>query len=424
MKKELTFVPYEQIYAGFNVRLPGLANVPELQADIQENGLKEPVWLFEAKPKSFEIIRGHLRHEAIGNIARTEPTRFKELFGKGVEAIVLRDITYQQAQTEKIDHGNENPLVNTMEAQLCANLLFDAGQTEAAVATQLAGLMNRLKPMKADKRKELQTLRDDIALYQETGKFDNIAEKEKAIAQLLLDYRKGWIQNMKAIWRCPNIVMATMWLKATGERNWGNRLNIEVDDKTYLPHRLQVAQVGNKLWPAFKKDLQIQVDGKCPYNKRVPGPNFNEVWDDICAKSKAKDEEPDTPRAKAYGKAELEADGQKWLSGLAKLMCRHHARDAEVDPNQLKALDEVAYFAEIVAERAPDVWAETLTLAKNLEKEAVAEQKEVEAAEKDTTVTPPPAKAADKTEATESKAKVIRRPQKSKAKSKKKAAAK
>lgn len=419
MKKTFKYVALEAIFAGQNVRLPGLAHTDELYEDIKANGLKEPPWVFGVGNESYEMIRGHLRLICLDRLQNEEPTRFLELFPGGkVEVVVLSDITYEQAQIEKIDHGNENPLTNIMEAQLCANMLFEAGCTEAQVATQLAGLMNRIKPMKADKRKELELLRKDVDTYRETGRDADIPEKERQIAQLLLDYRKGWIQNMKAQWRCPDVVAATMFLKATGERNWHGILKIDIADDVYLPSRLQVDQVKSKLWPAFKKDLAISTGGACPYNKRVPGPNFNEAWDAICEKSKEKESAPETVRAKAFSKAELQTDAEKYLSQGFKMLCSFHRRDPEVDPNRLKELDQIAYYAELVCERSGEEWTQFEALAKNLEALKKDEQKEIEAAEKDTTATPPPAKD-DK----ETPAKVINRPR-SKSKAKRAAAAK
>lgn len=417
MQKEFKSVALSAIFAGQNVRLPGLAHIDELYEDIKANGLKEPPWVFGVGNESYEMIRGHLRLICLDRMKEQEPAHFIKLFpDEMVEVVVLSDITYEQAQIEKIDHGNENPLINTMEAQLCANLLFSNGLTEAQVATQLAGLMNRIKPMKADKRKELDMLRKDIETYRETGREADIPEKEKAIADLLLNYRKGWIQNMKAIFRCPDLVMATMWLKATGERNWEGQLKLAVEAEDYLPSNLQVDQAKNKLWPAFKKDLAISVSGACPYNKRVPGPNFNEAWDTICDKSKEKENAPETVRAKAFSKEELKTDSEKYNSQGFKMLCSFHRRDPEVDPNQLKKYDEIAYWAELVAERGGDEWKQLVALAKNLEAHKKAEQKEVEAAEKDTTVTPPKASASKNGATTEKPAKIIRKAGKSKAK--------
>ena len=418
MKEELKDIQHDAIYRGRNVRLPGNANKEELYQDIKANGLKIPMVVFGVGDL-YEVIRGHLRDESLDRLKDEEPARFEELFPGGViRCLVLSDITYEQAQLEKLDHGQENPLMSPMEVQLSMNFLFDAGYKEVEIAVQLAGLMNRVSPMKATTRKEIEQLQRDVEMYEKEGRFVDVEEKKKKIAQMYLDYRKGKIQNCKAIWKCPHIVMATMWYKATGgERNWDGQLDINIDEKIYLPTQLQVAQVAKTLWPAFKKDIDILENSKPKYNKRVPGPNFNEAWNKICEKSVERENTPDVVRPKAFSKDDLTTDEEKWDSAGFSLLCRSHRRETDVDPGVLKELDRVAYYAEILSERAPTEWAEAVKLAVGLEKEIIANNAEVEAAP-----TPPTPEATEKPK--EEPAKVIRRPKQAKTQSKKQAAGK
>lgn len=157
-------------------------------------------------------------------------------------------------------------------------------------------------------------------------------------------------------------------------------------------------------------------NSKPKYNKRVPGPNFNEAWNKICEKSVERENTPDQVRAKAYSKDELKSDEEKWDSAGFSLLCRSHRREVDVDPSVLKELDRVAYYAEILSERAPSEWAEAVTLAKGLEKEIIANNAEIEAA--------PPTKATAADESKEVPAKIVRRPKKAKTQSKKQAATK
>jgi len=403
MIRNLMDILIDTIYRGRNVRLPGLANKEELYQDIRENGLKTNPEVVGVGDK-YEVIKGHLRTESVDRLKTEEPGRFKELFPNGtIQCLVLSDITYEEAQLEKLDHGQENPLTNPMEVQLSMNFLFDAGKTEAQIAVQLSGLMNLVSPMKANKKKEYDQLVRDIEMYRESGRFGDVAEKERQATQLLLDYRKGKIQNCKAIWKSPHLVMATMWYKATGgERNWGDQLDLDIADDIYLPAALQVDAVKKKLEPAFAKDLAIKELGVCPFNKRVPGPNFNAAWDEICTKSKEAESADKPVRAKAFGKADLEADEAKWLSAGFSMLCALHRRDPEVNTTTLAELDKTAYFAELVKERGGDEWTQFVALAKNLEALKKDEQKEVEA-------TPPTKKEAANTSAEEKPAKVIRK---------------
>lgn len=420
MIKELISILLSGIYRGRNVRLPGLAHVEEMYLDIRENGLKHEPMVY-AVGDLYEVIQGHLRIENLERLAKEEPARFAELFpGGAIPCLLLSGCTYEEAQLEKLDHGQENPLMNPMEVQLSMNFLFDAQKTEAQIAVQLSGLMNRVSPMKANKKKELDQLERDIEMYRETGRFTDIAEKERQATQLKLDYRKGKIQNCKAIWEAPHVVMATMWYKATGgERNWGETLDIEIAEDVYLPSALQVDAVKKKLKPAFAKDLLIKENGVCPFNKRVPGPNFNAAWDEACAKSKTAESADKPVREKAFGKADLEAEESKWLSAGFSLLCAHHRRDPDVNPTTLAELDKNAYLAELVAERGGDEWTQFVALAKNLETLKIAEQKEIEAK---TPTTPPTKVAATDTSTEEKSAKVIRKAGAAKRKDKRAAA--
>ena len=421
MKEELKDIQHDAIYRGKNVRLPGNANDEELYQDIKANGLKKPMLVFGIGDL-YEVIQGHLRKKALNRLKAEEPGRFEELFpGGAIRCLVLTEATPEQAQLEKLDHGQENPLNHPMEVQLSMNFCFDAGMKEVEIAVAMAGLMNRVSPMKATTRKEIDQLQRDVDMYLKEGRMVDVEEKQRKIAQMLLDYRKGKIQNCKAIWKCPHIVMATMWYKATGgERNWEGTLDISIDEKTYLPTQLQVAQVAKTLWPAFSKDLALLVDGKPKFNKRIVGPNFTEAWNKICEKSKEKESTDQPVRPKAYSKDDLKADEEKWDSAGFTLLCRSHRREPDVDPSVLKALDKLAYLAEIVSERAPDEWAVVVALAGNLEKEIIANEAEVNAQPKGTAATPPP----EKSESTETPAKVVRRPGKKEAKRAKAAAKK
>ncbi len=404
MKQELKDIEIEAIYRGRNVRLPGLAHEEELYQDIKANGITKHMLVFGVGV-TFEVIQGHLRDAALDRLAEEEPARFKELYPSGkIQCLVLSDCTFEQAQLEKLDHGQENPLTNPMEVQLVMNFLLDANKTEAQIAVSMAGLMNRVSPMKANKKKELDQLNRDIEMYQKEGRFVDVAEKQRQAAQLLLDYRKGKIQNCKAVYSCPHIVMAAMWYKATGgERNWEGQLDIDIPADTYLPSVLQIDAIRKKLAVAFEKDLLIKENGLCPYNKRIPGPNFNSEWTILCDKSSEKESSEAPVREKAYSKQNLIDDEKKWQSNFGRLLCQAHRRVAEVDPNLLAKLDKIAFFGELVADRAPDEWVELEKLAKGLEKEVNANNKEVEAQAKGTEATPPP-------ETAETAATIVNRP--------------
>jgi len=419
---KLVYMAVTALILGFNVRIPGRAKIEELYQDIYENGLQVPISAYQMDADA-EVIAGHLRTQCVLRLYEEDRARYEELFPNGMPVNIIEGVTYEQAQELKVDHGNENPLLDPMEAQLCADLLFDNHKTEMQVAVKLAGLLDRLKPMKANRKKELTRLQEDLKLYNETGKFEQAADKQKEIDEFLLKYHKGRIQNMKAVWRCPHIVKATLWYKSTGEHDWPENLGLSTDRETYLPIGLAIDDV-KRLSTEFDKDLELVVDGKKIYNKRIPGPNFNARWETIIKRSQDNEGKEPTVRQKAFAKTELEEDEKLWTSQLAKSLAQHHRRDPEcVDLNTLKSYDQIAYFAEILAERAPDEWAEAIQLAQGLEKELAANAAEVHAQDAGTTAPPPKPKT--DVPATETAATVVNRPNRaSKAKAKKAAKAK
>jgi ParB/Sulfiredoxin domain len=373
------------IYVGRNVRLPSLMKIQELAADIAENGLLTPIVVYRVKDK-FEVIQGHRRESALRSLLANDPERFNVLFPNGIPVTIVEGVTYEEAQEMKIDHGNELSLTDPMELQLCANMLFAQGKGEKPVVIRLASLMDRMKPMKADKLKKYQGMLADAQLWLEKGNKANAKEKQAEAEKFLLDYRRGYVQNLHNAYRCPHIVMAALYLKATGERPTKDE-EFAVDEKVFLPVGLTYQHV-NSLWKAFEKDLTILKDGKQVHNRRVPGPEFNAKWKVICDElaKKAEASEDGTPRAKAMSAGDMETELKegKWHSAFGQLLTRHHRKETGVDMTQLVTLDKVAYFAELLSERAPEEWAASVKLAEAIEKEQIAANEQA---------APPPKKA-------------------------------
>lgn len=364
-------VKLASIFVGRNVRLPSLMRISDLAADISENGLLTPISVYKVKDK-WEVIQGHRRFAALTHLFETDQARFDILFPKGIPVTIIEGVTYEEAQEMKIDHGNELSLTDPMELQLCANMLFAQGKSEKAVVIRLASLMDRMKPMKADKLKKYQGMLADAALWVEKGNPTNAKEKQAEAEKFLLDYRRGMVQNLHNAYRCPHIVMAALYFKATSERPSKDE---EFFTEAALPMGLTYQHV-NSLWKAFEKDLTILKDGKQVHNRRIPGPEFNAKWKVICDElaKKASDAESDTPRAKAMSAGEMESELKegKWQSGFGQLLTRYHRKESGVDVNTLKTLDKLCYFAELLSERSPDTWAKSVQLAEAIEKEQIA----------------------------------------------------
>jgi len=367
------YVSLENITMGRNVRLPALMKVEELAADIHDNGLQTPLTVFMKGAEAL-VIAGHRRANALKRIFTEEPAHFQKLFPKGIPVSVASGITEAEAEAMKVDHGNEVGLQDPMELQLCANILFQQGLTEKAVVVRLAALMDRIQPMKADASKKYRQMLSDAELWKEKG---NLTEQKAKLAEaytFLLNYRRGKIQNLSAAFDCPDVVMASLYLKATGERP-PKESGFAVGDKEVIPNGITYEHV-KKLKAAFAKDLAVLENGTSKYNKRVPGPEFIAKWNEILAdlKKKAEDSENQVIRDKAMsaGDMEVELKSSKWNSKGFQILTRHHRNEKDVDMAQLKSLDQTAYIAELLSARAPKDWSECVKLAEAIEAEMIA----------------------------------------------------
>jgi len=336
-----------------NVRLESRYNVPPLMEDIRVNGLKTPISVWK-DGDAYSILQGHRRFRAITLLKETDPKRFEELFGQGIPCIVREISDPRDIARFKVDHGNELSLTDPFELQLCASMLFNAGFSEKEVVVELAGLMDRISPMKAERRKEIDALK-------------TASERD----QKVFEYRRGLVQNLHNAHRCPGIVMAALERKATG-------LPIEGFEKEYLP-KLTTAQV-TELWKAHSKDLEITDDkGRQVFSQRKTGPKFREKWSKLCesAQKAEQDKAEGVVREKAMSGKEMKAEVKdgKWLSSFGQLITKHHAGDKSI--GDLSEYDLTCYFAELVKEADPKLWKQVEKAAKAVEAKL---QAEVEAA--------------------------------------------
>jgi len=362
-----------KIVVGDNVRLESAYKIAPLKADILENGLQTPITVFELQNGEAEVIRGHRRERAVREISKENPATFKKLFPKGIPVTVLKGVSYEIAQTMKVDDSNYEPLSDPFEIQMCANKLFEFyGDKEKPVILKMTGILDRKYPPTAGRKKEIETLKADIILAKEKGLNDIVIVKQAELDELIFKQRRGKCQNMHAAFRCPDVVMTALKYKAVGTlpEGW--------DSKEYLPASLNYDQV-KQLWKAFKADLDLDKEkkGTLKYNKRNPGPTFLSKWEEICNKLQEAEGKPKAINPKAMAAKAMK--GQKFMSTGFTQLTLQHAGDKEVDPDRIGELDEIAYFAEIINERAPDEWKEFVKLATGLEKEIKAERQEVSA---------------------------------------------
>ncbi len=355
MNAVISLIAFTALKMARNVRLENRYNLPPLMEDIRQNGLKTPISVYALKDGVYEVLQGHRRTRAIALLKETDPKRFAELFKEGIPCIVREVSNERDVARFKVDHGNELSLTDPFELQLCASEFFRVGFKEREVVIELAGLMDRISPMKAEKRTAIENATTQ-------------ADKDK----ILFDYRRGLVQGLHNAHRCPPIVMAALEHKATGEP-------VEGYD-TYLPKPTSSQVQG--LWKAHSEDLEIEDgEGRKVFSSRRTGPKFNEKWEKLLESAHKADADKDAGvvREKAMSGKDMKAEVKdgKWLSGFGTLMTKHHAGDKSV--GDLTPYDETCYLAELVQEADPKLWKSVVKTAKAIETEINKQNAQTEA---------------------------------------------
>jgi len=352
MEKTITKnVPLVELTLEENVRLP--QDNTTLSQDIEARGLTTRPLVWD-RDGTLVILRGHRRTDALRLFDQRNPAEFAIMFPKGIAVDVVKNITSNRAADLKVDHGNERGLDHPHELQMSASMLFNADKSEKDVAIQLAGLMDRLHPMKATARLEYDRLQDLCNGLEG----DSFVIARNTADVYLLKYRRGLVQGLNNAHRCPEIVMAALWSKATGKNPDG-----------YTGKRL-ISLTGNNvtaLLKAYNIDLEIQDGGVSKYSRIMPGPAFWEAWEKIDQANIKREENKKngTPAAKSKSSKDLTEEAGQWNSTLARRLCLYHAGD-KAQKDGLIDLDRAALFTEIMKEKAPETWAVFVTEAENL----------------------------------------------------------
>jgi hypothetical protein len=367
MKITVKLVSFGSITFGENPRINILKGIETLQDSISANGLMVHPMVHEIGGGLFKMIRGNCRLTAIARIKEENPVRFNELFGKGVPCQVVSDVTPEEVIELTLDHSDSRPLTDPHELQRSANMLFSIGKTEADVAVTLAGLIDAISPMRPDNRKELDALKAKTAEAVKSGNAAAVELCKRAEKDYLFNYRRGFVQNLHNIYRCPEIVMASLYYKATGEKP------AKFKDVELPPVTTAQAVSLYKLHNDDCKELD-PATGMSKFNKAITGPKFNEGWDNIVAKAKAALEKgPGEPKPKAMAASEMDNERKGFQSLLAVRLTRRHMGEKGI--TDIAVLDDHAYRADLVRNNDPKAWAEFVNLANKIEGELVAKAK-------------------------------------------------
>ena len=380
MEMKVKTIPMDNLFMGQNVRLASRMSLDTLMADIASVGLQNPIQVWRPNGQElFEVLRGHRRLTAIQKLEGSLPEAYSKWFAKGIPCLLVTDIDANDALELKVDHGNELSLSDPFELQLCANLLFSAGRTEEAVVLALAGLMDRISPMKVSRRKELDEINTLITQADAAGEKLMAAAKRDEANKLVAVYRRGMVQGLHNAYRCPSLVMATLASKAGG---------VVADEfkGQYLPD-LTTSDVKG-LWKAHTQDMTILENGRPKFSQSRPGHAFRQLWEKIIAKAKEADAKPDDVRAKSMSANDILKDVKegKFKSEIACRMASYHAGN-EDEATALPALDAKAYAGDLISQYNADLWQMVLDEAAKIEKKQLEADKAETAAVTETVET-------------------------------------
>jgi hypothetical protein len=360
MEQKNKMIPLSALTMGQNVRIAARMAIDTLLESIASIGLNTPIWVWKVG-EVFEVLRGHRRLTAIRRIENERPSSFAAHFGNGIPCVVIGGISSAEALALKVDHGNEMPLGDGYELQLCANLLFASGATEEAVILSLSGLMDIISPMKAARLSELNDIRKLEAEALKAGEKLLAGLKHDEADKLVSEYRRGMVQGLHNAFRCPNIVMAAL-AKRAGE-------DVPEEYKTeYLPS-LTTGDIKG-LWKCHNQDMTILESGRPKYSQSRVGPAFRQAWEKLVLQEQANEGKAKEPKPKSMPATEILKDLKEGLKLRSELACRlagYHAGQKE-EATVLSTLDAKSYVGDLVSTYNAELWVMVTEEAAKIEK--------------------------------------------------------
>lgn len=349
-----------------NPRIPNRMLLSSLKDNISGVGLLEPLMVADLPNKKgvLQVVKGHRRLAAMMEILSENPVRFNELFPKGVPVLKVSDVTNEEIVALKLDHSEQLGLSDPHELQRSANMLFAIGKVEADVAVSLAGLIDKISPMNDKARQKLAALKAVEEKAVKEGNAAGIELAKRDIRDFIFQYRRGFVQNLHAVYRCPDVVMASLYKKACGEtpKEFAGQ---------YLPP-ITTSEAVN-LYKLHAKDCETKENGVPVFNKAVTGPEFNKRWAELSTKHQEAEGKVKETRPKAMSSKDMAEEAKSYKSALAvKLTNKHTGESSATD---ILVLDDDAYRAGLVKKYDSKAWETMLKLANEIEAKLIADMK-------------------------------------------------
>jgi len=357
-----------------NQRLPQNEFSQELMLDIGNRGLTDrPVVWSPNGSDNVTVVQGTRRRRALIALKEQMPDVFAKHFPNDeIPVILLEGATLKEVLIRQCDQGQQEGLKHPEELYMTLCNLFTAECTEEDIAVQAGPLFDSISPMKASVKAEIKEIEEQIAEARSLKLESQVRSLEKQLRKRHLDYRKGMIQTAKARYRCPDVVQDAKWYHATVPQE----VRPLIDGMAVVPN--PTGDQCKALAESFAKDLEIKDEkGNAKYNKRIPGPHFNEAWNKLIEKAEAKAKGEKKPSRKSMSAKDLDAEVNDHLCVGFKLLTRKHASDKTVDLDEVKVCDNEYYHADLVIEGDPKLWAQVVKSAEKIEK-SLREKQEAE----------------------------------------------
>jgi hypothetical protein len=348
MQLDAGFVQLDDFVRGENPRI--FLRSESLVPSILERGIDTAL---EVTPEN-NLLRGYRRLAALEYVREHHADRFDELFPDGIPVTVVSGATTKEIAGRHIDHGNFLQLSHSVELLMAYCMLAEHGYTQNEAANHMASLLDVIHPVKAERRNELNRIRED------QGEDEYFKEYART--------RRGVIQGLDYAYRCPYRVKSCLrWLATQND-----------DD---LPENVTPEQIpaltGNnikRLHKAFTTDLDVLDDkGRSKYSKAIPGPKFEALWAELAKKkqNEAAKRAEGEPRQKAKSGQDMKKLGDELVSDGFRMLLRHCAGDKDVELTEVRVFDLILHYAEMLKTHDPDEWEACVVRAKEIEADIV-----------------------------------------------------
>lgn len=347
-----------------NVRIGDLL-LRELADDIAVRGIITPpiIWADPKVEGQYIVCQGNRRGRALKLLHDVDIAAFKNQFPDGkVPVSVMYGASRRDFDARFVDHGNELGLRDPHELVLCGIKLFKSGCSEQDAAVILNGLITRIiGGLKGKRKAKVADLEQSLELAEESGKAERVKTLKANIEREISEARRGTVQHIKHVFRCPPKVTAALLYKSTGVVPEGYR-------EGELPVNLTNAQV-TKLDQAMTEDAG-DANADINYDAGHPGPAFIKAWEKLVQAAKTKVEEKADPatRAKAMTGQQLDEQIPTLISNFGKGLTRQHrGLDTAPTAEEIATMDATCQVAEILKEFGePGLWDECIATAQSI----------------------------------------------------------